>query len=767
MSLLGQLTAFFIIRSSISKNAHAAMNDELVNGEQVLDRLIEQNSHKLTLGVDLLASDPGFRSALKADHKGEVDLMLERSSRRIGATASILLNQDERIVAHSGAASISLAKALQPLLQVAKRFGSANSVVVADSVPYLVAVSAMQGMEADAYVAMLSPVGLQTAREMARLTPLQATILVKGAGSAVSDSTLPASTASTLAQAAAEMRSDDGAVHVGGTELSMRRIAISRGAGPQVYVVLSKALSEAIEPYRMLQLTLLLLTGANIIIIIVGSLVVASRITRPLQQLSVMAQRLGNGDYDGRVTVDADGEIGELAQAFTKMRENLSTREREIQKLAFCDAVTNLPNRLSFTQLVETEIEASNRSGQPFSVLLMDLDRFKHVNDVLGHAFGDLLLQGVAKRVTQQFSLGEAAARLGGDEFALLLPNVGADKALVFARKILHSFEKPLEIDGHSIDVGAGIGVASYPEHGNGAHNLLSHAELALYAAKQSGNEAVVYLESMNTAAKESLSLLGDLRRAIDERQFLLYVQPQLSFKTGKLIGVEALVRWKHPVQGMIFPDRFIPFAEKTGFIRALTMWVFDQAAQLWCDLDRAGHACTISINISARDLLDPDLPLKFSDVLERYGAPASGFCLEITESTIMEDPQKAQQTLETLHGLGVELSIDDFGTGYSSLAYLKSLAVDELKIDKSFVMNMEKDPGDGKIVKSTIDLGHNMGLRVVAEGVESVEAWAMLAQMGCDHGQGYFMSRPIPSADLLGWLAKWKAPEVAASAQT
>lgn len=757
MSLLGQVSAFLIIRNSIGKNAHSAMHDDLLNGEQVLSRLLEQNAHKLTLGADMLATDAAFQDALRKADKDGVENLLERSGRRIGATAAAVVGADNTVSARVGAIGEQVAHALRSMFEAARRNGSANGVVVDGSVPYLVAISPVAGTTC--YVAMFSPISMQVARDMKRLTPLQATIVTGGEVAPSNVSTLSVAAAADITRRTMGMKLDDANISAAGSEMSVRRIMLTRDSSPQVYVVLSRSLSEAIEPYRMLQLILLLLTGANIVIIVVGSLYMAKRITHPLRELSVMAQKLGDGDYHAKMSVDADGEIGDLAKTFVKMRESLSTREREIHKLAYGDTVTNLSNRLSFTQFIDTEIEAAQRSGQQFSVLLMDLDRFKHVNDLLGHQFGDLVLKGVARRITQQFSLGEVAARLGADEFAVLLPNTHAEAAVLFARRILHVFEKPLEIEGHSIDVGAGIGIASYPNHGATAHSLLSHAELALHAAKQSGNDAVVYQESMSTAGKESLSLLGDLRRAIDEDQFQMYVQPQLSFKTGSLIGVEALVRWKHPTQGMIFPDRFIPFAEKTGFIRALTMWVFEQAARLWCDLDKAGNTCTISINISARDLLDPDLAMKFADVLERYGAPSSGFCLEITESTIMEDPQRAQQTLKTLHELGVELSIDDFGTGYSSLAYLKNLAVDELKIDKSFVMNMEKDRGDEKLVKSTIDLGHTMGLRVVAEGVESSEAWGMLARMGCDHGQGYYMSRPIPVSQLMDWLSTWKAP--------
>jgi EAL domain-containing protein (putative c-di-GMP-specific phosphodiesterase class I) len=287
-------------------------------------------------------------------------------------------------------------------------------------------------------------------------------------------------------------------------------------------------------------------------------------------------------------------------------------------------------------------------------------------------------------------------------------------------------------------------------------------AEVAMYRAKQRKDGAVVYDGAFDQSSEQSLSLLSELRRAIERDEFRLHVQPKVVLGSGRVVGVEALVRWQHPLRGNVFPDEFIPFAEQTGFIRVLTRWVLDQSAALCRQLADAGIELKFSVNLSTRDLLDQELPAKFAELLARHQLAPAAFCLEITESAIMDDPVRAQHTLERLHAMGVDLSIDDFGTGYSSLAYLKRLPVDELKIDKSFVLNMENDAGDAMIVRSTIDLGHNMGLRVVAEGIESEAVWRLLAAMGCDQGQGYFMSRPMPGEQLLAWLAQWRAPGAA-----
>jgi diguanylate cyclase len=372
------------------------------------------------------------------------------------------------------------------------------------------------------------------------------------------------------------------------------------------------------------------------------------------------------------------------------------------------------------------------------------------------------LLRQVAERLKLQMNaLPDHIARLGGDEFVILLPDMSFDAALVVAARILKSFETPISLQDQIVDLGAGIGIAGFPEHGVDAEALLSRAEVAMYAAKKNGNEAVVFDTAIDKASQRNLSLLSELRRAVERNEFRLQVQPKISLGTGKVIGMEALVRWVHPERGMIFPDHFIPFAEKTGFIRAITHWVLEQAAALCASLEAQGLQLKISVNLSTRDLLDPHLPEKIDGILARHGVAPTSFCLEITESAIMDDPVRAQQTMEKLHTMNLEMAIDDFGTGYSSLAYLKRLPVDELKIDKSFVLNMEQDADDAKIVRSTIDLGHNMGLRVVAEGIENEEVLHLLANMGCDQAQGYFISKPMPAEQFVGWMKQWVAPQM------
>ncbi len=552
------------------------------------------------------------------------------------------------------------------------------------------------------------------------------------------------------------------AMRVAGTEYSALPVILpgAQGQSPTT-ALLMRSVDRALEPFNQLKIKLLMLTAVGLVVFAVGSLVTARRITTPLRVLSTSARRLERGDYGAEVRAAFQGEIGELAQSFETMRQAIQAREGEIRRLAYQDALTDLPNREQFRHDLRQAIAKAHEDGTPCAVLLLDMDRFKHVNDVLGHRFGDRLLRAVAERLRHDaLHSRDMLARLSGDEFAILLHDTDAKAAIPVAQRILAAFERPITLDDHTVDLGAGIGVASSPEHGVDADILLSRAEVAMYAAKQNQSGTVTYHPGLDSTSEESLTMLSELRSAVDQDQLRLFLQPKVNLRTGEVLGAEALVRWEHPVRGMVPPMRFIPFAEQTGFVRVLTMWMIEQVAQMSHALTAQGLRMKLAVNLSTRDLMDQELPNKLEKVLERYAIDPSLLVLEITESAIMDDPQRALQTLNRLHGMGLKLSIDDFGTGYSSLAYLKRLPVDELKIDKSFVMNMESDLQDAKIVRSTVDLAHNLGLTVVAEGVESAKSWKLLDSLSCDEVQGYFIAKPMPGAQFAGWVRQWVPPD-------
>ena len=765
MLLLVQLASFVVIQNAISRNGRGVIVEELVVGERVFRRLLKQNAEMLTQGAQLLAKDYGFLSAIASSDEETITSALTNHGARIGASFTVMVNTDRKIVVDSAHAPSGTGKQrILQLVDTAEKEGSAVGTAIIENGPFQIVVVPVKAPVVVGWVVMAFPIDQRIAADMLALSSLETTFLVRsGQGAWVASATTLAPEAiASMTTALGNRRPANRAsidLSMGDDQYAGLLSELAENQTQSAIVVIQRSVSAAIAPYRALQMTLLILTAAGILIAALVSVVMARRITGPLRELTNTARRLGRGDYDGPIPTGGGEEIAELSNAFSVMRSGIAKRQAEIQKLAYWDSLTDLPNRAQFAGTLRNAIG----SAATCHILMMDLDRFKNVNDVLGQSFGDALLRSVAQRLKDHTGADPAnIARLGGDEFAILLVDGTLAEAQEVALRVLKSLEMPIVLDDQAVDLGAGIGIAGYPQHGSDAESLLSRAEVAMHVAKRSGNQAAVYDAATDESSQQSLSLLSDLRRAVDRNELKLYVQPKLSLDNGEVTGLEALVRWVHPERGMVYPDQFIPFSEQTGFIRAITLWMLDRTALLCSTLALDGLYPKLSVNISARDLMDQDLAAKFSDILVRHKVSAASFCLEITESAIMDDPVRAQNTLESLHALGAELSIDDFGTGYSSLAYLKQLPVDELKIDKSFVMNMEHDANDEKIVRSTIDLGHNLGLRVVAEGIESQQAWDLLAQMGCDSGQGYLMSRPIPADEFAAWSRRWTLGQAA-----
>ncbi|MGW8392343.1 putative bifunctional diguanylate cyclase/phosphodiesterase [Pseudoduganella sp. HUAS MS19] len=769
-----QLVGLVVIQRGIDSNARTAIASELLNGSKVFARLMEQNAQNLRNGARLLSRDAGFLSAIgntDDDDRATIESALANHGRRIKAAMTMLVSPERNVVAStSDAQAAGLEHMVKAMLDKAGQEDGAYGIAIVERLPYQVVVVPVKAPVTIGFVVMTFPLDERLARDMQETTALQTLLLTRdphGRWLPVASSLAPAAVERIMAQlqGMGRMPAEAFDVDIVGDKLSVHMTKIGEDDGHIAVAMLGRSIDEATAEYARLERWLLGLTVAGMIVCVIASVVTAKRIAQPLRQLADTAKRLEQGDYKVDIATSRADEIGELAHAFGSMRDGIAKREQEIRRLAYWDPLTNLPNRAQFLLLLNDAIGEARKRGGSVYVLMMDLDRFKHVNDVMGHSFGDALLKQVAGRLLQKLANRRhpaQVARLGGDEFAVLLPASDLDQAVVVASEILQALESPLSLDEQMVDIGAGIGIAGFPDNGVDGEELLGKSEIAMYAAKQRNEGAVVYEEAIDKGSQQSLSLLTELRQAVENNELRLFVQPKVTLATGQVVGMEALVRWQHPVRGNVFPDQFIPFAEQTGFIRAITHWVLERSAELCHALAQRGIHLKVSVNLSTRDLLDQELPFKFGEIFMRHHVSPGAFCLEITESAIMDDPVRAQQTLERLHAMGCDLSIDDFGTGYSSLAYLKRLPVDELKIDKSFVLNMVNDVGDAKIVRSTIDLGHNMGLRVVAEGIESEAAWSILAEMGCDQGQGYHMSRPIPAAELASWVENWKAAALA-----
>jgi diguanylate cyclase (GGDEF)-like protein len=503
------------------------------------------------------------------------------------------------------------------------------------------------------------------------------------------------------------------------------------------------------------QARLQILMASSLVIVLLLGMALARELTKPLKMLVDATRKIKNGDYSVKVEMLHQDEIGELAKTIDMMREHVGEREDEILKLAYADTLTELPNRALFDDRLNQTVMQGQRRQEAFAVVILDMDRFKYINDVLGHESGDFVLKEVASRLKLTLRKSDTVARLGGDEFALLLQDVTEQDILSAVDRIAGAFEHPVTLNNQPIDIGCSIGIAKYPEHGEDASTLLRRADMAMYSAKRSDTVFAFYDPNCDEHREEHLSLLSEIKRAIEKDELQLFFQPKVTFDDSSILSVETLLRWQHPKRGLIPPDEFIPFAEQTGAIRLITRWLIAKAtvqARNWAD---QGLMVKMSLNISARDLLDSDFSGYIKKRLDENEVDPAMICMEITESALMEDPIKARRTVEELHQLGLSISIDDYGTGYSSLAYVKNLPVNELKIDREFIKNMLENKEDVAIVRSTIELGHNLGLKVVAEGIEREEEMQMLKDFGCDQAQGYLISKALTASDMEAWISK------------
>lgn len=459
-----------------------------------------------------------------------------------------------------------------------------------------------------------------------------------------------------------------------------------------------------------------------------------------------------------------------VLQARRRYDRQLAAHTTSSERQARHDALTGLPNRLAFGERLESALMAAQAAGgRSVGVVLLDLDHFKEVNDTLGHHFGDKLLQLMGARLSEVLRPDDLVARLGGDEFVIMLaghredqlkPGLGLGQEhayLQIIERALEALTRPFIVEGLPLVVEASAGLAMFPQDGISAELLLQRADVAMYVAKATHTRVTRYDGRLDEHNPRKLSLLAELRRAVSEDELVMHYQPTVDLLTGDVLGVEALVRWQHPVEGLLPPDDFIPLAESTGFIHELTRHTLNLSldqAKKWLD---SGSPLSMSLNVSARCLLDSTLPETVQVALERTGVPAGQLILEITESAIMADPVRAGEVLRRLHHLGVLLSIDDFGTGYTSMSYLRDLPVDELKIDRSFVMGMLGDTKDAVIVHTSIDLARRLGMRAIAEGVDDESIWHALQALDCDAAQGYWFSRPLPGDQLTAWLSVWR----------
>ncbi|MBR7799703.1 bifunctional diguanylate cyclase/phosphodiesterase [Undibacterium fentianense] len=771
-----------VVNSVVSQSANEAIERNLLAGERLFNSIREDNIKRLSQSAGILTSDFAFiKATATGDHNTIVSVLLNHGG-RINADMAMLVAPDNRVIADTLRKSVNdQAFPFPELIKRAELKGQTTSIVTLDGKLYQLIVVPVMAPLPVAWLALGFVIDDKFARNLKGVTGLDVSFLTPITGSDrlnVLATTLNADRAADLSSDVNKVSETVGAttkvLKLSSEEYLARIDHLKIDDGTEAITVLQQSLDIALAPLFHLRWILTGLGFFALIATLVAGYQIARNISKPLVDLSQAAQDIEAGHYYTQTTVIArDDEVGQLATAFQNMSKGIASREDKISELAYRDRLTGLANRTLFSISINDRINkitslgndkaSANSSDFPFAILLIDIDRFKEVNDILGHHIGDLLLQEIAQRLQVVVAQSDAmVARLGGDEFGILTKAVDQTVSMALSQAILAALDKPILLEGHQLIASGSIGIVHFPTDGNDINALLRHAELAMYTAKRNNSGSARYDTSLESASQQNLSLMAELKQAIEHNELQLYYQPKVDLHSNTISEVEALIRWIHPKRGVIPPDQFIPFAESTGFIAAITEWVIARALEQRAVWQTQGFPLSISVNISARDLLNAKLPGNFAQLMETHNASTDWLSLEITESAIMTDPEAAMQVLNQLRENGLAMSIDDFGTGYSSLAYLKKLPVTELKIDKSFITEMENNPDDAIIVRSTIDLGHNMGLRVIAEGVENQATWDALVAMGCDSIQGYFVSRPLAAEKLMTWLqhSQWKFKE-------
>lgn len=495
------------------------------------------------------------------------------------------------------------------------------------------------------------------------------------------------------------------------------------------------------------------MTLAGLSLLIFGFIILNKLILEPLQKVTLAMKNEALGEPQLIPLESSLDETKNLIDAFTEMRHQIHHRQDALEYHALHDNLTGLANRALLTERLQQAIHNAQQERTEFALLIMDLDRFKEINDTLGHPIGDKLLAQVGKRLTHTLRQVDVVARLGGDEFAILLSPADEEHVIRIAHKVLSTFEKVFQVNELQLFVGISIGISMFPRHGITYQSLFQRADVAMYVAKKNRYGYAIYDSSLDPHSVGKLSLASELKTALENNLFEIYYQPVINIKNKKIVSIEALLRWTHPTHGNVSPIDIIPLAEQTGLIKPLTRWVLETAITKNRELHSSGIDIKTAVNLSVFNFQEPDLVEYISNLLTQYKLPEESLVLEITESAMMMNPQRAIEILTAFDQMGIELAVDDFGTGFSSLSYLKQLPVDTLKIDKSFVMDMIENDNDAVLVKSTIDLAHNMGINVIAEGIESEEILDILDILSCEYGQGYFISHPLDSNSLDLWL--------------
>lgn len=748
---------YFAVKVATGDAVRTQAQAQLEVGSRVFERLIDLRGKRLRDAVQLLSADFGFRDAVASSDSSTIRSVLLNHGKRINASDMFLLGMDGVVIASTVPDVPEGSKFVyDQALRTAKRSGQSVLIVPGGGTPHLLVESTVLAPLPIGRVVMGFTIDSDIAEELHSLSGLEVSFLTIEDGKAGNlISTQPEALHPGLIEL---MRSSSGG-QMRVTEqsnlnfLSQTLMLANTGnsGDGQVLALLQSPLDKALQAFAPLDEKIFWISMAALLASLLGTLALARSVSLPVRALAIAAKRIGDGDYETPVNMARTDELGMLANAINAMQHGIAVREGQLAHNALHDNLTGLPNRA----LVMERLGSAIAAERPVALLYLSIENLSAINESSGTEGVEQLLLQVGQRLQSTLRAGDTVARLSANEFLLLLDQTTSDGAVATGDALQRLFSEPQRIDNHDIALECCIGITVYPENGNSAQELVNRAAIARKDAAFLPGRLQIYQDGRDLAHQRQISLIRDLRKAPQNGELMLHYQPKLDIRQGTVRQAEALLRWAHPQFGNVSPAEFIVLAERTGSIHLLTNWVIEEAMRQLAEWRKRGLVLQVSVNISADDLLGDDLAGFVVGLLKQYGVPAEQLVFEITESAIMSQPEKALVVLHTLRDCGISLSIDDFGTGYSSLAHLKRLPVQELKIDQSFVRDLDETSEDAVIVRSTIEMSHNLGLKVVAEGVEYQHSLDLLRRWHCDTAQGYLISRPLTAAAFETWIVK------------
>ncbi|RKR07676.1 diguanylate cyclase/phosphodiesterase [Kushneria sinocarnis] len=752
--IVAQLVTAVATLGAIRRDELIRGGRELAVGLDVTRQLLRERGRQLRDNVAILAADYGFRSAVATRDTATLASVLANHGERAGADMVILTDPRGSIMAGTHLAPGS-ALPFESLWQQAQQHGQAVGVVLQDGQPFQFVLLPVRAPNLIGWIGMGFVLDDSLAREIGQLTRLSVSFVVGTAAPQHGDEFVSGALAAGEGAGIGELRQglargrylEQSRFEPGSAQLTRATLLVD-GADGRVYTVVQRSRSELLAMFYNLGWQMLVIFLLTLVLIAVAVALCVRSMARPLVRLADAARRIGRGERLQDMPVRERGEVGLLARTLAGMQQDLDERERSLLHQTRHDQLTDLANR----SCAQQDIEAAVHQGRPFTLLRLAISGFRHINDTFGYDMGDRVLVTLARRLRALPPPLRQAYRIGGDEFLLLLDVAQAEK--VWLTGLLDELFRPIDPQGTPIRPTLSLGEVNFPAHGHDTWLLLRRAEIAMAVAHRTHCPHRRYEEGQDEQHQRQLKLVRDLQQAVTDHQLFMVYQPQTAAPTGCLTGFEALMRWQHPELGFIPPDEFISLAEQSGHMTLLSQWMIETVCRQLAEWNTQGHRLRVAINLSARDVVDPTLADRLEQVLLAHDVAADQLTLEVTESAIIQDPVMAVTVLERLRRAGVRIAIDDYGTGYSSLSQLRTLPVRELKIDKSFVLGLEEREEDRIIVRSTIELGHNLGLEVVAEGVETEAARQLLANLGCNYLQGYLISRPLPAQAVPGWIA-------------